>query len=85
MVKRLLCMESHKELCKGMETELTNYMPFEQIVIFFYSKDLNQLYNVVYSEDDDVRANFLNLIKLGNEKIRKMKENIVKVGQPAID
>ena len=25
------------------------------------------------------------MIKLANEKIRKMKENIVKVGQPAID
>ena len=50
----------------------------------FYSPDLDQLYNIVYSEDEDVMANHLNFIQTQKSKILKLKENIVKVGKEPI-
>lgn len=85
MLKRMLAIESLKDLCLGVEKELKTYMPFEQIVVLFYSKDLDSLYNVVVSEDDDVKGNHMNVINTLKLKIKKMKDNIHKVGQEPID
>jgi len=60
MLLRLLEKESLKDLCVGVENELKKYMPFEEIIVMFYSKDLDSLYNVVLSEDIDIKGNYLN-------------------------
>jgi len=60
MLLRLLEKESLKDLCVGVENELKKYMPFEEIVVMFYSSDLDSLYNVVLSEDIDIKGNYLN-------------------------
>jgi len=60
MLLRLLEKESLKDLCVGVENELKKYMPFEEIVVMFYSSDLDSLYNVVLSQDIDIKGNYLN-------------------------
>jgi hypothetical protein len=49
-------------------------------VVLFYSHDLDSLYNVVLSEDLDIKGNYVNQIQALKNKIKKMKDNVHKVG-----
>ena len=56
-------MVSLKELCKGVEGEMIKYLNYSQCVVLFFSQDLNQLYNIVLSDDNDALANHQTGIK----------------------
>jgi hypothetical protein len=41
MIKRIMSMVSLKQLCKGVEHEIKTYMNYFQVIVLFFSKDLN--------------------------------------------
>ena len=69
---RIAKFESHKTLCRKLQDEICRMEDCEHCVVLFNDVETRQLFTIAYAEDDDFVSTAQNLIKMSEDKLRKL-------------